>query len=120
MFITTHNDTGKTGEALAIEFFRERDYLILHTNWRWRHLEIDLIATKGNYLHFIEVKTRTSERFGKPEANVSRKKLRNLQDAAAAYLHTYPSKKRIQFDVLSILSTPQGPQYTLIEDHYVW
>ncbi|HRN80622.1 MAG TPA: YraN family protein [Ferruginibacter sp.] len=118
--MAAHNDTGKEGEALAIAFFRERDYLILHTNWRWRHLEIDLVATKGNYLHFIEVKTRTSEKFGKPEAGVSRKKLRNLQDAAAAYLHTYPTKKRVQFDVLSILISPAGPNFTLIEDHYVW
>lgn len=118
--MATHNDTGKAGEAIAIQYFRERDYLILHTNWRWRNLEIDLVATKGNYLHFIEVKTRTSEKFGTPEMNVSRKKLRNLQTAAGAYLYTYPTQKRIQFDVLSIVITPQSTQCTLIEDHYVW
>ncbi|HRN47849.1 MAG TPA: YraN family protein, partial [Niabella sp.] len=57
--MATHNDLGKTGEELAVQYFITRGYEILNQNWRFSHYEIDLIAKKNNKLHFIEVKTRT-------------------------------------------------------------
>lgn len=115
-----HNDTGKKGEELAKNYLAERGYTILHTNWRYRHLEIDIIATRNNYLHFIEVKTRTTLYRGLPEEKVSRGKLKNLQSAADQYLYLTNNKKRVQFDTLAIVITPQNVQYDLIEDTYVW
>lgn len=114
-----HIDTGKKGEELALAWLITNRYSLLHKNWRHRHWEIDLIASKENTLHFIEVKTRTSSVFGYPEDNVSRKKIAYLIDAADEYLQLYPKWKRIQFDILAITIKRSETEYFLIEDVYL-
>ncbi len=115
-----HNDTGKKGEMLAAIWFKEKSYTILHTNWRHKNLEVDIIASKNNVLHFIEVKAATTLKFGNPEDRVSEKKIRNLINASAEYLFQHPQWQRIQFDVLSITIIKNLPiAYFLIEDVYL-
>lgn len=115
-----HNETGKAGEELAVDFFIKKGYTIMHRNWRHRHWEIDLVATKNDWLHFVEVKTRTSASFGFPEEKLDRKKLRCMIDASGEFLQANPGWKRIQFDVLSItLKNNAEPEYFLIEDVYL-
>ncbi len=111
-----HIDTGKLGEALAEAYFREKGFLILHRNWRYRNLEIDLITSREQVLHFIEVKTKTSARFGFPEEEVDEKKFRHLVNAAEEYLYLNPQWKRICFDILAITLEPR--EYYLLEDVY--
>jgi putative endonuclease len=117
--LATHNDTGKIGEALAVAWFEEKGFSILHTNWRHKNLEVDIIASKNNMLHFIEVKAVTTLKYGNPEDKVSAKKIKNLIDASAEFLYQQPQWQRIQFDVLSITML-QGQEvvYYLIEDVY--
>lgn len=115
-----HNLTGNMGEAMAANYFLEKGYSILHRNWRHVHWEIDIIAEKETVLHFIEVKTKRTRRFGYPEEKVNKKKMQNLMDAAEAYLHQYPGWKRIQFNILSITILPNQPvEYFFIEDVYI-
>lgn len=114
-----HNDTGKKGEVLAAVWFENKGYRIIEKNWRWKRLEVDIIAEKENMLHFIEVKCRRSQKFGMPEASVSIQKIKNLLDSAAAYLDQFPSKKRIQFDVLAITMANEVVEFFLIEDVYL-
>jgi putative endonuclease len=118
--LATHNDTGKTGETLAAAWFEEKGYTILHTNWRHKNLEVDIIATKNKMLHFIEVKAVTTLKYGNPEEKVSSKKIKNLIDASEEFLFQQPQWQRIQFDVLSIAML-QGKEveYFLIEDVYL-
>ena len=114
-----HNDTGKKGEALAAIWFEEKGYNILHTNWRHKNLEVDIIASKNNMLHFIEVKAVTSLKFGNPEDKISEKKIKNLINASEEFLYQYPQWQRIQFDVLSItMIKNMEVEYFLIEDVY--
>jgi putative endonuclease len=118
--MAAHNDKGKRGEELAVKYFIELGYDILHQNWRHHHWEIDIIAIKSNMLHFIEVKCRFSEKYGLPEESVGLKKIRNLIDASAEFLYKYPEWKRIQFDILSIsIINNQPPDFFLIEDVYI-
>ena len=115
-----HIKTGELGEKLAAIYFREKGYTILHQNWRHSHWEVDIIATKNNVLHFIEVKTRRTKTFGYPEDDVSEKKISFLINAAEEYQYLHPEWKRIQFDILSILLLKNtDPEYFLIEDVYV-
>lgn len=115
-----HNNTGKTGEDLAGIWFEEKGYTILHKNWRHKNLEVDIIATKNNMLHFIEVKAVTTLKFGNPEDKVSEKKIRNLINASEEYLFQNPQWQRIQFDVLSITMIKNTvTEYFLIEDVYL-
>lgn len=114
-----HNDTGKRGEAKAIEYFIKLGYEILYTNWKYKRWEIDIIASKNGLLHFIEVKTRTSLKYGYPEENVSKTKIQNLINAAEQFVYLYPKWERIQIDVLAIvLSQTEEPSYFYIEDLY--
>lgn len=115
-----HNHTGKTGEQMAIEYLRMQGFSILHTNWRYSHYEIDIIASKNNMLHFIEVKTRRNTTFGYPEESVSKKKIKNLLNGADEYLHQNPGWKKVQYDVLSISMLKNQPiEYFFIEDVYL-
>ena len=116
-----HNKTGQDGETLALQFFTGKGYTVLHTNWRHSHYEIDLIAQKEDKLHFIEVKTRTSTRYGHPEESVGRKKLDNLMKAGEAFLFQNPGWKKVQYDVLSItFQREAAPEYFLFEDVYFY
>lgn len=115
-----HNLTGKSGEAFAVAYLKRMHFDILHTNWRHSYYEIDIIASKNDILHFIEVKTRRSLKFGYPEESVSDKKIENLMNGADAYLSASPKWKKIQFDILSVqLRKNQEPEYFFIEDVYL-
>lgn len=114
-----HNETGKKGELLAAAWLKEHGYTILHVNWRHSHFEIDVIAEQKHILHFIEVKTRSTLTFGRPEESVSKKKFTSLMKAAEEFLFQYPEWKRVQYDVLSITQLKDQPiEYFLIEDVY--
>ena len=117
--MATHNETGRLGETLAAAYFEQHGYSLLHKNWRHRNWEVDLIATKNNMLHIIEVKTATSLQFGHPEEKVDSKKMRYLINAAEEFLYQYPQWQRIQFDILAITMLPgEEVEYFLIEDVY--
>ncbi len=117
--MAAHNDTGKFGENLAAIYFTQKGYEILHSNWRHGHWEVDIIATKNNMLHFIEVKTLSSDKYGYPEEKIDRKKIRYLINASEQFLFLYPQWQRIQFDVLAItILKNKAPEYFLIEDVY--
>ncbi len=115
-----HNLTGNTGEALAAVYLNENGYRVMHQNWRHSRWEVDIIAEKDSILHFVEVKTRRTKKFGHPEANVDKKKIQNLINAAEEYLYQQPQWKRIQFNVLAITILKDEPvEYFLIEDVYL-
>lgn len=116
-----HHETGKKGEALAMEYFIGNGYTIMHKNWRYKHWEVDIIASKAGILHFIEVKTRNSLKFGYPEENVDERKLNKLISAAEQFLYQFPEWQRIQFDILAInIDAKTGnPAFFLIEDVYL-
>jgi putative endonuclease len=115
-----HNNTGKEGERLARDYFREKGFTILHQNWRYARYEVDLIASREGILYFIEVKTRRSRKFGLPEESVTTKKLSNLLKAGEAYQYQYPQWKRVQYCILSVTLEPGGGgDFVLIEDVYL-
>jgi putative endonuclease len=115
-----HNLTGNSGEALAARYLAGKGYNILQKNWRHSRWEVDIIAEKDTILHFVEVKTRRTKKFGHPEENVDKKKMQNLINAAEAYLYQYPQWKRVQFDILAITILKDEPvEYFLIEDVYL-
>lgn len=113
-----HLNTGIKGELLAVEYLEQKQYKILHRNWRNRHWELDIIASKGQILHFIEVKTKTTNNYGFPEEAVTKRKFKYLVAAAEMYLIENPEWERIQFDVLAITLKPKIT-FFFIEDLYL-
>lgn len=114
-----HNELGVIGEQLAEDYLKNAGYTIIERNWRSSHYEIDVIASKDNVLHFIEVKTRSSDHYGYPEENVDKQKLYCLICAGDDYLQAHSNWKRIQFDILAIILKADAPEYFLIEDVYL-
>jgi putative endonuclease len=115
----SNKDTGFLGENLAEAFIIKRGYSLLARNWRYKHLEIDLIAHKNNCLHIIEVKTRKQLEFGFPEQFINKKKMQFLKNATAIYQYQNPKWKNIQFDVIAIyLSASNEWIIDLFEDVY--
>ena len=118
--MATNRQKGLRGEELATEWLISNGYLILHRNWRHARFEIDIIASRDEVLHFIEVKTRTSAAFGNPEDQVNQKKLRHMIDAGEEFIYQHPGWKKIRFDILAIkLFKGLEPEFFLIEDVYI-
>lgn len=118
--MSSHNKIGADGENLADEWLKQRGYEILHRNWRHSHYEIDIIATKGKWLHIVEVKCRNATIFGHPEDSVTKKKFKNLQRAADQFLFLNPGHKWIQYNILSItLHKDREAEFFLLEDVFL-
>jgi putative endonuclease len=109
---------GKKGEDLTVQYLLKKGYTLLERNWRFRHKEVDIIATDGHDLVFVEVKTRSSEWFGTPEEAVDDKKQRYLMDAAEAFIRIRKLDTNIRFDVVSIILKPGYQSIDHIEEAF--
>ncbi len=97
-------ETGRAGELAARLFLAGKGYDILEVNWRFKKLEVDIIAKKQDTLVFIEVKTRKSNTFGEPELFVTRKKQQFLVAAANQYVTERDLAFESRFDIVSVIS----------------
>ena len=111
---------GNRGELVVSHLLKEKGYEILDKNYRCKIGEIDVIARRNGRLAFIEVKTRTSGRFGMPQEAVDRKK----QEKIFKRVQWYMKDKRLEgmlvaFDVVAVLwRDRQSPEIRLIQDAY--
>jgi putative endonuclease len=97
-----HNDLGKLGEELAVEYLRKDGYEILETNWTFQKAEIDILAKKDGTLAVVEVKTRSSLEFGLPQDFVKPKKIQLLVKAVDAYVNERNLDIEVRFDIIAI------------------
>jgi putative endonuclease len=97
-----HNELGKLGEELAVEFLQKNGYAILETNWTFQKAEIDIIAQKENTLAIVEVKTRSSLDFGLPQDFVKPKKIQLLVKAVNEYVISKDLDIEVRFDIIAI------------------
>jgi putative endonuclease len=97
-----HNELGKKGEDLAVEFLQQDGYEILDRNWTFQKAEIDIIALKESVLAIVEVKTRSSLDFGLPQDFVKPKKIQLLVKAVNAYINYREIDFNVRFDIISI------------------
>jgi putative endonuclease len=113
-----HNDLGKLGEELAVDFLQKNGYEILETNWVFQKAEIDIIAQKENVLAVVEVKTRSTIDFGLPQDFVKPKKIQLLVKAVNEYVISNDLDVEIRFDIIAI--SKEGKEYTIehIEDAF--
>ena len=97
-----HNELGKLGEELAVEFLRKNGYEILETNWTFQKAEIDIIAQKETILAVVEVKTRSSLEFGLPQDFVKPKKIQLLVKAINEYVVSKDLDIEVRFDIIAV------------------
>lgn len=97
-----HNELGKLGEELAVDYLQKEGYEILETNWVFQKAEIDIIAKKDEIVAVIEVKTRSSIEFGLPQDFVKPKKIQLLVKAINEYIISNNLDSEVRFDIISI------------------
>lgn len=95
----TTKQIGDAGEAYVAEYLSQKKYNILIKNYKKRYGEIDIIASKGEYTVFVEVKTRHSNSMTEPWEAVDRRKQRRIIQTAAAYLSENDVQSYVRFDV---------------------
>ena len=100
--MAAHNELGKLGEDLAVEYLKKNGYTILDTNWTFQKAEIDIIARTENTLAVIEVKTRSSLDFGLPQDFVKPKKIQLLVKAINEYVTQKDLDTEVRFDIIAI------------------
>ena len=81
-----HNELGKKGEQLAVEFLEQKGYQIIERNYRFDKAEVDIIAQHKDTLAIIEVKTRSTNEFGNPQDFVKPKQIQRLVKAVNEYV----------------------------------
>ena len=79
---------GDRGEKMVAGFLAGNGYRIVAKNWRCRHLEIDIIAVKDNAVHFVEVKSLSSNELTEPYRKVDNVKRGRIIDAASCFLNS--------------------------------
>jgi putative endonuclease len=106
-----HNDLGKFGEELAVEYLQKNGYEILQTNWIFQKAEIDIIAQKDTTLAIVEVKTRSTIEYGLPQDFVKPKKIQLLVKAVNEYVISNNLDVNVRFDIVAIYK--EGSEYKL-------
>lgn len=93
---------GARGEQRAAEYLAQRGYTVLARNYRSPYGEIDLICTHGGCIAFVEVKTRSSAKFGAPREAVTPAKQRKIILTAQQWLAEHPTALQPRFDVVEV------------------
>lgn len=98
---------GASGEEEAVRYLRANGYRITERNWTAGKLEVDIVAKKGRYIVFIEVKTRFSKSYGEPWEAVRQRKRQNIIRAADIYIQRKNISEEPRFDIISIVFLPE-------------
>ena len=111
-----HLLTGEWGEAMAAKELKQKGYKMLGSRVRiGRRDELDLVARDGEVLVFVEVKTRKSEKFGRPASSVDRAKRHTLSRAAVRYLKRLKNPHIcFRFDVVEVIGEIDAPEPPII------
>jgi len=99
----TNQEIGKLGEDIAVNYLKQKGYKILDRNFECRQGEIDIIALDKKEIVFIEVKTRTSNRYGLPSEAVNKIKQKHMLQSIKYYLYTRNlSDEFVRIDVIEV------------------
>ncbi len=110
---------GKKGEDIAAAFLEKKGYNILFRNYKCSFGEIDIIAKHKKILSFIEVKTRSTKKYGFPQEAVTPAKQAKISRVALEFVQRYKMENRAaRFDVVSVQSLNDGYEVDLIENAF--
>ncbi len=93
---------GAIGEQAAVDYLRQNGFMIVERNYRVGRSEVDIIASRYDELHFVEVKTRKFGTMTAPEDALTEQKARALRRAASAYMAQHRSPFEPRFSLIAI------------------
>ncbi len=111
-------ELGIWGEVQAQNMMREMGMQIVEVNWKFLHLEIDIVAMDADQLVICEVKTRSTLANGNPVMFVNRTKQRKLMRAANLYLEQRKLTNEIRFDVIGIVKQGRFESKNYVKDAF--
>ena len=101
---------GQEGERIAEAYLRKKGYSLVERNYRCSVGELDLVVLDRRVIVFVEVKTRTDERFGAPLESVGKRKQQRIIKAALFFLSQHRLHHReARFDVVGITLMGREP-----------
>lgn len=105
---------GENGEEIAGLYLQKNGYTILDRNWNLHHgCELDIVALKDNILHFVEVKTRMTDKFGTPQMAINYNKIKNIRKAILEYRYRkYLTHMNYVIDSIAIIYNSEN-EYSL-------
>lgn len=105
-----HLQTGRSGELAARTHLERKGYQTIELNWRCAASELDLVMTDGEYLVFVEVKTRKSSWAGYAEESISAAKSRRLLAAGDWYVSEHPEYQQMiwRIDLVALTMGQDG------------
>ncbi|MGI9594830.1 MAG: YraN family protein [Acidimicrobiales bacterium] len=94
---------GRFGERCAADWYQRAGYRILARNWRCRQGELDLVVSRGAVVAFVEVKARSSTRFGSGAEAVDWRKQAKVRAVASQWLDVGERYfDELRFDVVDV------------------
>lgn len=114
-----HNELGKKGEQLAVDFLQKKGYEILERNYRYQKAEIDIIARLNDTLCAVEVKTRSTPDFGNPQDFVKPKQIQQLVKAIDFYVIDNDLDVEVRFDIVAIIKNKLGTKIEFFENAFL-
>lgn len=95
---------GNIGEFNACEYLKKKKYKIIEQNHRNRLGEIDIIAQDKNMIVFVEVKSRSTLKFGRPSESIDIRKQQKLRKVASLYLLQHKMMDcACRFDIIEVI-----------------
>lgn len=113
-----HNEFGKEGEQIALDFLIKNGYAILHKNYRYLKAEIDIIAQKGEVLAIVEVRSRSSDHIMPIAETITKKKMGLLVNAADHFVVSSDLDLEVRFDVITILKNKSQFEIEHVKDAF--
>lgn len=114
-----HNVLGKQGEDKAVEFLKNRNYVIVNRNWHSSHKELDIIAIKDGWLIVVEVRTRSSNYLEAPQDTVDKRKMRRIISAANHYVCKNKIDLPVRFDIISVVKNDEKWEIEHFKDAFM-
>lgn len=113
-----HNLLGKEGEEQARAYLQAQGYAILHTNWRYRRNELDIVAATEQELVVVEVKTRSENCLEAPQEAVDMPKIKRTVAAADVYVRKFDVQLPVRFDIVTVIKTGAGYRIEHIDNAF--
>lgn len=111
------NPTARIGEEIAANFLKKLGYKIIDRNFRARNTELDIVALNKDTLVFVEVKTRTSEKFGTALESINYFKLKSLVKAAEHYKISHKNLPDVmRIDAISVDLSSKEPKIEHVQN----
>ena len=101
--MTERQIRGAIGEQAAVDYLRQNGFMIVERNYRIGRSEIDIIASRYDELHFVEVKTRGVDYLVSPEEAITPRKINNLVRSVNHYVALHEIQTEVWIDFIGVV-----------------